>query len=136
MVEGDEGRIRRTARRLAAWSGSLALVMGVSVSTPAIASDQTWACQVAICASNPGGWMQFAECVPPIQKLITSLALGGSFPVCVGGGFSGAKYTKPKHGNPATVVFTMTDGSQKYYTVPSQNDVYVAQQATVAQTAQ
>ena len=127
MVEGDRGRSNRMVRRITAWSGSLALMMGVSVSTPAQASDQGWACQVALCASNPGGWMQFAECVPPIQKLITHLALGGSFPICIGGGFSGAKYTKPKHGNPGTVLFTMTDGSQKYYTVPSQNDVYAAQ---------
>lgn len=72
--------------------------------------------------------MQFAACVPPIEKLITHLALGGSFPVCIGGGFKSAKYTKPKHGRPGTVLFTKDDGSQQYYTVPSQADVYNAQQ--------
>ena len=135
MVEGEQGRAtKRSVRGFATWSGSLGLLIGASVSTPAVAADQTWACQVAICASNPGGWMQFAECVPPIRKLITSLAMGGSFPTCTSGGFDSAKYTKPKHGNPGTVVFTMSNGTKQAYTVPSQNDVYVAQAATAGQT--
>lgn len=128
MVEGEERAAKRLARRFAALSGALALVGGSLASTPAAAADQTWACQVVLCASNPGGWMQFAQCVPPIQKLITHLALGGSFPICIGGGFTGAKYTKPKHGRPGTVLFTKNDGTQQYYTVPSQADVYTAQQ--------
>jgi len=129
MVEGDGERAKRLMRLVAAWSGAMALVMGGFVSTPAVASDQGWACEVALCASNPGGWMEFAQCVPPIEKLITHLALGGSFPICIGGGFKGAKYTKPNHGNPGHVLFTMTDGSQRYYAVPSQNDVTAAEQS-------
>lgn len=133
MVDGNEGgRPKRMGRRLTALSGAMALMAGTSVSTPALADDG-WACQVALCASNPGGWMQFSACVPPIQKLITHLALGGGFPLCVGGGFSSAKYTKPKHGRPGSVLFTKTDGTQQYYTVPSQQDVYNAQASTTDQ---
>jgi hypothetical protein len=118
---------RRTATSVAA---SISIITaGLVAATPAhAADDQGWACEVMLCASNPGGWMEFAECVPPIQKLITHLALGGSFPICVGGGMAEAKYTKPRHGNPASVVFTMQDGSKVRYTVPNQAQIDAAPQ--------
>ena len=67
--------------------------------------------------------MQYAQCVPPIRKLLRSLALGGGFPTCSAGGVSAAKYTKPKNGRPGYVVMTMRDGSRTSYTVPNDADV-------------
>lgn len=69
--------------------------------------------------------MEFAECVPPIEKLITQLAWGGSFPVCVGGGFSGASYRSLRNGA-GIVTFTMTDGTKKTYRVPTQSQIYIS----------
>ena len=118
------GEKRASPYRGTAWrASSLALLLGsVGAATPARAEDQTWACEVMLCASNPGGWMQFGECVAPIQKLITHLALGGAFPVCVSGGTSSAKYIRPRNGI-AHVVFTMSDGARVTYTVPTQVDI-------------
>lgn len=100
-----------------------ALMLASATPSPAMASDSTWACEVLLCASNPGGWMQYAQCVPPIRKLLRSLALGGGFPTCSAGGVSAAKYTKPKNGRPGYVVMTMRDGSRTSYTVPNDADV-------------
>src|SRR3546814_7906775 len=61
-----------------------ALVGAAVQSTPAVASDNTWACEVVLCISNPGGPTQYPACVPPITKLWRVLALGGSFPTCTG----------------------------------------------------
>jgi len=52
----------------------------------AVASD--WGCEVILCLSNPGGPMQYKECVPPIKKLYRHLAKGKSFPKCSGAGYS------------------------------------------------
>src|SRR3546814_6567682 len=46
-----------------------ALVGAAVQSTPAVASDNTWACEVVLCISNPGGPTQYPACVPPITKL-------------------------------------------------------------------
>lgn len=54
----------------------LYLICGVS----ARAND--WGCQVILCLSNPGGPTQYAQCLPPIQKLWRELARGHSFPAC------------------------------------------------------
>lgn len=102
------------------------LIAASFAATPARA-DNTWACEVLLCASNPGGWMQFKECVPPIRKLITHLGLGGGFPTCSAGGVSKADYTKPKNGRPGYVVMTMQDGSRTRYTVPSSSQVAQAE---------
>lgn len=113
--------------RLSASVAATVLVVAASASVPARAADNTWACEVLLCASNPGGWMQFTECVPPIRKLISHLAVGGGFPTCSSGGVANAKYTKPDDGRPGYVVMTMQDGSRKTYTVPSNADVTRAQ---------
>lgn len=94
------------------------MVSASFAASPALA-ENTWACEVLLCASNPGGWMQFKECVPPIRKLITHLGLGGGFPTCSAGGVRKADYTKPKNGRAGYVVMTMQDGSRTRYTVPS-----------------
>lgn len=67
-----------------------ALLIGVGLpDKPAQASD--WGCEVLLCLSNPGSPTEYAECVPPITKLYSHLAKGGSFPTCSGVGFSASK---------------------------------------------
>lgn len=106
------------ANRLCSSLTGFALIAAGFAAAPAQA-ENTWACEVLLCASNPGGWMQFKECVPPIRKLITHLGLGGGFPTCSAGGVRKADYTKPKNGRPGYVVMTMQDGARTRYTVPS-----------------
>ena len=119
------------ANRLFSFLASAGLLSASIAAAPARAADSTWACEVLLCASNPGGWMQFTECVPPIRKLITHLGLGGGFPTCSAGGVRKADYTKPKNGRPGYVVMTMEDGSRTRYTVPS--SAQVAQAEATAQ---
>ena len=106
------------ANRLCSSLSGCALVAASFAASPARA-ENTWACEVLLCASNPGGWMQFKECVPPIRKLITHLGLGGGFPTCSAGGVRKVDYTKPKNGRPGYVVMTMQDGTRARYTVPT-----------------
>lgn len=100
-----------------------AAVLASATPSTALAADGNWACEVMLCASNPGGWMQFSACVPPIRKLLRHLALGGGFPTCSAGGVAAAKYTKPKDGRPGYVVMTMRDGSRTTYQVPTEAEV-------------
>jgi len=102
---------------------SVAALAATSLAAAPARAENTWACEVLLCASNPGGWMQFKECVPPIRKLITHLGLGGGFPTCSAGGVRKADYTKPKNGRPGYVVMTMTDGTRNRYTVPTSEQV-------------
>ncbi len=95
-------------------------------SAPARADNSSWPCEVALCASNPGGWMQFGACVAPIRKLISHLATGGGFPVCSAGGFRDAQYQRPRNGRPGYVTFIKNDGSRVTYQVPSQAEVNAA----------
>lgn len=74
----------RLALRLGALTASLILSW-----VPAQASD--WGCQVLLCLSNPGSPTEYAECRPPIEKLYSVLASGGSFPSCSEGGMSTSK---------------------------------------------
>lgn len=53
---------------------------GMAFAWPAKADD--WACEVALCISNPAGPMAVSQCVPPIERLYRHLAHGGSFPLC------------------------------------------------------
>src|SRR3546814_18643364 len=95
-----------------------ALVGAAVQSTPAVASDNTWACEVVLCISNPGGPTQYPACVPPITKLWRVLALGGSFPTCTGGGIAKPKYKKPDDGRTGRLTVTWTDGRQPHYFQP------------------
>lgn len=47
-----------------------------------MSDDDTWACEVAMCMSNPDGPTAVAECARPIEKLYKHLAKGRSFPRC------------------------------------------------------
>src|SRR3546814_3767439 len=97
----------------------ISVLVGAAVqSTPAVASDNTWACEVVLCISNPGGPTQYPACVPPITKLWRVLALGGSFPTCTGGGIAKTKYKKPDDGRPGRLTVTWTDGRQQTYYQP------------------
>ncbi|MCG6123038.1 MAG: hypothetical protein MEP57_10160 [Microvirga sp.] len=71
-------------KTLAAAVAAFACVWSSS-SSPAYAD--TWACEVILCLSNPGGPTQYAACVPPITKLYNILKLGGGFPICSGVGY-------------------------------------------------
>lgn len=113
--------------RLYAPISAFAFLLASATPDSAKAADGTWACEVLLCASNPGGWMQYAQCVPPIRKLLRSLALGGGFPTCSAVGAQSAKYTKPKAGRLGLVVMTMQDGRRQTYIVPSEADVARAQ---------
>lgn len=115
------------ANRLFSYLAVAGLLTASTVAVPARAADFTWACEVLLCASNPGGWMQFKECVPPIRKLITHLSLGGGFPTCSAGGVRKADYTRPRNGRPGYVVMTLQDGSRSRYTVPSSSEVAQAE---------
>ncbi len=66
------------------WRGvvSLAVVLGAPMAWPDIARADDWGCQVMLCLSNPGGPEQYAECVPPIERLWAALRDGDPFPTC------------------------------------------------------
>jgi hypothetical protein len=51
--------------------------------TPANADDT--GCTVVLCLLNPAGWAAVAECVPPVQDFIWSVASGGGEPNCSAG---------------------------------------------------
>lgn len=69
-----------TLKNLALSTLAAAGILAAS-SAPALAGN--WACQVALCLSNPGGPTQYAACVPPINRLYTWLADPlHAFPVC------------------------------------------------------
>lgn len=94
------------------------LVGSTLTATPALASDNTWACEVVLCISNPGGPTQYGACVPPITKLWRVLALGGGFPTCSGSGIAKTKYKKPDDGRPGRLTVTWSDGRQQTYYQP------------------
>ncbi|MGX7006059.1 hypothetical protein [Caballeronia sp. KNU42] len=53
-----------------------------SIVTPDLAHADDWGCQVLLCLANPGGPEQYAQCVPPIEKLWAALRHGDPFPTC------------------------------------------------------
>lgn len=122
--------------RLSASAAALMVVAAGGQVMPAKAADSGWACQVLLCASNSGGWMQYAQCVPPIRKLLRTLSFGGGFPTCSAAGVKAAQYIKPDDGRPGRVVMTMTDGSRTTYTVPSEAEVAQAEAAAPLESAQ
>lgn len=75
--------IRSWASRLMrCLSLGLACFIGTSVITPSLAHADDWGCQVILCLSNPGGPEQYAQCVPPVEKLWRALRHGDPFPTC------------------------------------------------------
>ncbi|WP_346034169.1 hypothetical protein [Erythrobacter westpacificensis] len=97
-----------------AFAGALA---GASVlsAPPAFADDNTWACEVVLCLSNPGGPTQYSACVPPITKLWRTLAFGGGFPTCTGSGIRDTDYDKADDGRPARLTVEWTDGRRQTF---------------------
>lgn len=58
--------------------GNLAILMCCS----ALASDDPWPCQVALCLANPQGPTAVAECRPPIERAWKAWARGKRVPDC------------------------------------------------------
>lgn len=73
---------RRALRAMRRCAIVLAAFVGASIVAPAMARADDWGCQVILCLSNPGGPEQYAECVPPIERLWTALRHGDPFPTC------------------------------------------------------
>jgi hypothetical protein len=69
-----------------AFFAALVLLPPYCISSSHARADD-WGCQVLLCLSNPGGPTQYAECIPPIQRLWNELAKGRAFPTCTGVGF-------------------------------------------------
>ena len=50
---------------------------------PANAQDASFGCKVLLCAlSSAPGWSAIPYCVPVMNQLFTSLAMGGGWPIC------------------------------------------------------
>lgn len=47
-----------------------------------LSDKDTWACEVAMCLSNPSGPTAVAECRPPIEKMQREIAKGNAIPKC------------------------------------------------------
>jgi len=65
---------------------AISISLLTAFSQNAIADE--WGCEVILCLANPGGPMQYKECVKPVKKLYRHLAKGKSFPKCSGAGYS------------------------------------------------
>lgn len=55
---------------------------GGQQSTQQMSDEDQWACEVAMCLSNPAGPTAVAECLPPINKMHRELAKGNVIPHC------------------------------------------------------
>lgn len=55
---------------------------GVQAPRQTMSDKDKWACEVAMCLSNPQGPTAVAECKPPIDKMRRELAKGHSIPKC------------------------------------------------------
>ena len=63
-----------------------ALTVGLMLGSPTTqAQDASFGCKVLLCAmsTNPS-WSGIPYCVPVMNQLFSQLAVGGSWPVCVG----------------------------------------------------
>lgn len=55
-------------------------------------------CEVLLCLAAPNGWKTVSQCVPPMEQLLKSLALGHSFPSCSMAGAPPASKVNPQGG--------------------------------------
>lgn len=65
--------------------GSFAMMTalaGGAAHAQTMTDDEQWACEVALCLSNPEGPTAAAECKAPIEKMHRELAKGHSIPKC------------------------------------------------------
>lgn len=75
--------------------GITAVVMcgfaGAAIAGTGMTSKEQWACEVAMCMSNPSGPTAVAECEAPIRKMLREQAKGNVIPKCkfLSGGDSG-----------------------------------------------
>jgi hypothetical protein len=61
---------------------SLSFFLGQAHASTGMTRDEQWACEVAMCVSNPDGPTAVAECAAPIRKLHEQLARGKPVPRC------------------------------------------------------
>ena len=85
--------VNRSVRTWGSALGAMGLAFASVTIAPATAhADNTWACEVVLCLSNPGGPTQYDACVPPIEQLWSSLLHGGGFPTCSGSNMAFGAY--------------------------------------------
>jgi hypothetical protein len=60
-------------------ASTLSFLFSMAATASAFAVD---GCKVLLCLASPGGPREFAACVPPINDLFRSLAMGNPFPTC------------------------------------------------------
>ena len=90
------------------------LVMGgLVVGSPAHAND--YGCRVLLCLSNPGGPMEYSECVPPITRLYRDLARGRPMPTCPEAGFNGGSIGWDAMKRPVYVDLSLPDGVKRVW---------------------
>lgn len=85
---------------------ALSLLIAMSIPATALAQRNSngidltpkgdWACEVVMCLASPNSPTEFAECVPPIEKLYKELAKGASFPSCGMGGAESGNYAQQR----------------------------------------
>jgi len=76
------------------------------------AQADNWACEVALCLSNPAEPMAVSQCVPPITKPHQHLAKGKSFPLCQSAGVRFTRYGKDHYEDCPTGAKTIYSGSR------------------------
>lgn len=87
---------------------------GLAAAGPAAhASD--YGCRVLLCLSNPGGPMQYSECVPPITKLYSDLRRGKPMPTCPEVGFNGGGVGYGHNKEIVYVDLDMADGVKRVW---------------------
>ena len=75
-------------KRRVYWTAALASA-GIASSFGATnANADDWECTVMLCLSNPAGPTAVAECIPPVEKLLSVIRSGGA-PKCDSGGADG-----------------------------------------------
>lgn len=57
-------------------------ISGSNPEWDSLSDKDKWACEVALCLATPGSPTSYAECVPPIQKMIEEQAKGNVIPKC------------------------------------------------------
>lgn len=59
------------------------VLLSAVVSSPVMANDDDWGCEVLLCLANPTGWEALKECHPPIKRLFSELKKRkAKFPRC------------------------------------------------------
>lgn len=63
-------------------AAAAALGLGALLAPSRTHAEDLWGCEVLLCISNPGGWDEFSQCHPPMDRLWEHLEDGGRWPSC------------------------------------------------------